>query len=130
MQYYDSEPVIEFLAEASENGDIFRLKQKMNYSWNGRTLTVPAGFTSDGASVPEFLWISVSPAIDRRTLAGAVGHDYLYRTTPAGWTRKEADDFFYDLIRADGLSWWKAQKAYWGVRLFGGSSWQGKGKSA
>ena len=34
-----------------------------------------------------------------------------------------SEDLVYDLIREDGLAWWTAQKAYWGVRLFGGGAW-------
>lgn len=109
----------------TERGDILTLKEDLRVEWNGRELIVPAGFQCDGASVPRFLWSSVSPAIDPRTLRAAICHDYLYRNAPAGWTRKDADELFYDFIRADGLSWWSSQKAYWGVRLFGGSSWQG-----
>ena len=110
----------------TERGDILTLKEDLTVQWQGRELTVPAGFQCDGASVPRFLWSSVSPAIDPRTLRAAVVHDYLYRNAPENWTRKDADELFYDFIREDGLSWWKSQKAYWGVRLFGGSSWKGK----
>lgn len=124
-KFYKSSPVIEVFRE-NERGDVIRLLRPMKYRWRGRVLTVPKGFECDGASVPRFFWSSVSPQIDPRTLAGAIGHDFLYRMHPAGWTRAEADDFFYDLIREDGLSWWKAQKAYWGVRLFGGSAWSEK----
>lgn len=107
-------------------GDILTLKEDLRVVWRGRVLNIPAGFQCDGASVPQLLWSTISPAIDPRTLRGALAHDYLYRNAPAGWTRKDADELFYDLIREDGLSWWASQKAYWGVRLFGGSSWQGE----
>jgi hypothetical protein len=126
-KYYRRPPQIELIRETAI-GDILRLTRAMKYRWYGVTFTVPAGFECDGASVPRFLWNSVSPQIDPRTLAGAIGHDFLYRRHPAGWTRAEADDFFYDLIREDGLSWWKAQKAYWGVRFFGGSAWNENNK--
>ena len=108
----------------NERGDVVTLRQDLCIIWNGKTLFVPEGFESDGASVPRFLWGSITPAIDHRTIRGAIAHDYLYRRTPAGWTRKEADELFYDLIREDGLGWWASQKAYWGVRLFGSSSWR------
>lgn len=110
--------------QETEYGDIITLLEDLNVEFNGKHITVPAGFQSDGASVPEFLWDSVSPKIDQRTLRGAVVHDYLYRTADEQWTRKEADELFYELIREDGLSWWRAQKAYWGVRLFGSSAWR------
>lgn len=110
----------------NERGDVITLRQDLCIVRNGRTLFVPEGFQSDGASVPRFLWGSITPAIDHRTIRGAVVHDYLYRNTPPGWTRQEADELFYHLIREDGLSWWASQKAYWGVRLFGASSWRDK----
>ena len=123
MKYYKQKPQIVFIAK-NENGDIFRLVNRMKYLWHDKILKVPAGFESDGASVPCFLWASISPKIDDRTLAGSIAHDFIYRTQPADWTRKEADDMFYDIIREDGLSWIRAQKAYWGVRLFGGIAWK------
>ena len=111
--------------KADDRGDIVTLIEDLTVSWRDKTVTIPGGFKCDGASVPQFLWSSVTPAVDPRTLRGAVTHDYLYRTTPEGWSRKEADELFYDLIREDGLGWWASQKAYWGVRLFGASSWGG-----
>lgn len=108
----------------NDNGDIITLREELEVKFRGKMFVVPAGFQCDGASVPRFLWSTVSPQIDHRTLRGAVAHDYLYRNELPGWTRKEADELFYELIRADGLSWWKSQKVYWGVRLFGGSAWQ------
>ncbi len=124
MKYYKSKPKIEWLPP-DENGNTFRLTETMEYQWRNRLLFVPAGFRSDGASVPPFLWMSVSPKVDHRTIAGAIVHDFLYRSGLPGWTRKDADKMFYDIIRADGLSWLKAKKAYWGVRLFGRRSWKG-----
>ena len=106
------------------SGDVLELREDLNLCWNGMALTIPAGFHSDGASVPEILWNTVSPAIDPRTLRGSLAHDYIYRVQPANWTRKMADEMFYDLIREDGLSWYRAQKAYWGVRIFGGLAWR------
>lgn len=108
----------------NDGGDIITLLEPLTVTWRGRTLELPAGFSCDGCSAPEFLWDSVSPAVDPRTLRAALAHDFLYRTRPAGWSRKEADELFYDLARADGLSWFRAQKAYWGLRLFGGLNWE------
>ena len=56
-------------------GDIITLPEDLTVTWNGRTVTVPAGFESDGCSVPEFLWDSVSPQLDPRTLRAAIVHD-------------------------------------------------------
>ncbi len=109
----------------TERGDILTLLKDLTVTWQGRTITVRAGFQCDGASVPQFLWTSVSPRIHPPTLRAAIVHDYLYRHAPPGWTRYEADNLMYDFAREDGFGWYKAQKMYWGVRIGGGSSWQG-----
>lgn len=108
----------------TENGDCLTLLEPLEIEWNDRRFTVPAGFESDGVSTPRFLWATISPAVDPRTLRGGIAHDYIYRTQPEGWSRADADNMFYDLCREDGFGWWPAQKAYWGLRLFGGNAWR------
>lgn len=105
-------------------GDILTLLEDLTVNWNGRTVTVPSGFESDGCSVPEFLWDSVSPQIDPRTLRAAIVHDYLYRNALPGWTRKDADELFYDFMVEDGMPKFKAGIAYYGVRWFGSTNWK------
>lgn len=108
---------------ADDDNNIITLLDDLIIIWGDRIIRVPDGFKSDGASVPQFLWDDISPAIDPRTIRAAIAHDWIYRTHPDGWTRKMADDLFYAFCRKDGLSWWKSQKAYWGVRMFGSYSW-------
>lgn len=112
----------------TERGDVLTLVEPLTLTWRGLMLLVPAGFESDGVSTPQFLWATISPAIDPRTLRAGIFHDYLYRVHPRGWTRAMADQLFYDLCREDGLSWWRAQKAYWGLRMFGGAAWEANKK--
>lgn len=107
-----------------ERGNILTLKEETTITWQDRTIVIPQGFESDGVSTPRFLWATISPAIDPRTIRAGVAHDFIYRTQPPEWTRKQADEMFYDLCREDGLSWWTAQKAYLGLRLFGGKAWE------
>ena len=115
---------------ADDNGDIITLLEDLTVRWQDRIVTVPTGFQSDGCSVPEFLWNTVSPQIDPRTLRGAIVHDYLYRNCPADWVRKDADKLFYDTIKADGFPGFKAYLAYIGVRWFGGKNWRGSSADA
>jgi hypothetical protein len=110
--------------QETDRGDIVTMQEDLMVIWKDRVLRIQEGFASDGCSTPRFLWDSVSPAVHPQTIRAAIAHDYLYRTQPEGWTRKDADDMFYDLCREDGFSWWKSQKAYWGLRLFGGSAWE------
>lgn len=114
----------------TERGDILTLKNRhgLRIKWNGREFVVPRHFQCDGASVPRLLWWLVSPQIHPKTLRASIGHDYITRTQPEGWTRKEADQMFYDLMVEDGF--WKpiAWLAYKGVRLFGGLAWRTRGE--
>ena len=105
---------------ADERGNVFTLLEPLRRN----ELTVPAGFKSDGASVPRFFWRLVFPPGDAQALEAAILHDWIYRAHPEGWTREEADQLFYKALVADGMSEWRATLAYLGVRLFGDRSWR------
>ena len=106
----------------NDKGDVLTLLEGLHVTWRGKTLTVPAGFKSDGCSVPRAFWGIVCPNIDPRTIRAAIVHDYLYRSTIPGWTRLEADELFYDFMVEDGFPKFKAGMAYYGVRWFGWAS--------
>lgn len=126
MKFYKTKPSIEILDE-TENGDIFKLRRSMTYFIGDKSITVPKGFESDGASVPCFLWGLISPAVHPQTIAAAILHDYMYRNHPEGWTRYQADAIFYAISRTDGLPMFSAVVAWVGLRLFGGKAWRNKG---
>lgn len=110
---------------SDEAGNVYRLlKPYVVHS----VLAVPAGFESDGASVPRAFWRIVFPPGDELALPAAVVHDYLYRNggKAAGstWNRSEADDLFLSLMLENGVGSFRAWSAWIGVRIFGGSSWQ------
>ena len=117
-----------FLRRHTEDakGNIFTVAKKFSVRWNGKSVTIPAGFESDGASVPRLLWGVVFPAEDLLAIRAAIMHDYIYRTCPEGWTRAEADAAFRDIMIRDGVTKARAYTAYAGVRLCGGSSWRNK----
>ena len=106
--------------ESDDMGNVFTLREEL--SCGG--LTVPAGFPSDGASVPRFFWRIVFPPGDTKALRAAFLHDWIYRTHPAGWSREAADTLFRRVLAEDGVPRISAALAYWGVRLFGASSWR------
>lgn len=83
---------------------------------------VPALFYTDFASVPRFLWRVLPPT--GRYGKAAVVHDYLYRTRGVA-TKAEADHVFLEAMTALGVGWWTRTCMYWGVRVFGGSSYRG-----
>ena len=88
-----------------------------DYSRDG--ITVPAGFTCDGASVPRFFWFWL-PRWGRYYGASIV-HDWLYSNEIG--TRLEADKMFLKQMLEDGVLKHRAHIMYWCVRI-GGPRWK------
>lgn len=106
-------------------------------TWSSATVaaTIPAGYMSDGASVPRWFWWFLPPWGDRATFA-ALLHDYLLDRlqgfAPGGavtgaTSRKACDRQFLEALLVLGVAWWRAHLAWAGVRahsirlgLFGG----------
>ena len=95
--------------------------------------TVPKGTTTDGASIPRFLWRLCGRILMVPRVYAAVLHDWLYSggpviehndgEEPCNVTRKEADECYYLLLRHFGVKAWVAKVEYWALRLFCGSHW-------
>ena len=78
-------------------------------------ITVPAGFKTDGASVPRLLWWLFPPT--GRYMAAAIVHDYLLQAHyPA---RREADRVFLQAMEALGVIFWRRWLMFGAVRCFG-----------
>lgn len=125
-------------------GNRYRLFEPYVYRWekDGERyrVVVPAGFTSDLASVPRLLWVVISP-FDLG--AAVVPHDWIYAhggRVPAGswqigtgsgwadderaWTRRETDRLFGRMMREVGVPRVRRRSAYLAVRLFGWVVWR------
>ena len=111
-----------------ESGDFITLMKSEREIFNGKVLTVPAGFSYDGASVPRFFWRIVFPPVHPKSRRAALFHDFIYRTHPEGWTKADADCLFYNLLLEDGVPKWRAWLAYQGVNLFGRIAWETRGE--
>lgn len=89
---------------------------------SGLTVTVPAGYMSDGASVPRILWPLLPPWGDRATRA-AILHDFICgeldegRALPGAETRPACDWQFYLALLALDVAEWRATICWLGVRL-------------
>ena len=69
------------VAVATSDGIHIELLEPLLYqTTHGSTITVPAGFKSDGASIPQPLWSMVGCPVGPYWLA-AIVHDYLYQRT-------------------------------------------------
>jgi len=124
---YDHLPVVEVREHrADDRGNIYTLLRPI--SWLG--IVIPAGFESDGASVPRLFWGVVFPSGDTKAMFAAIFHDYIYRTHPPVWDRFEADEAFLQLLLDGGVSALRAYRAYIGVRLFGSKAWNEGGKGS
>lgn len=80
------------------------------------TLTVPAGFITDLASVPRLplaYW-----AFGNRARRAAILHDWLYSE---GWPRDWADSMFYAAALAEGVPKAAAYAMWLAVRVGGGA---------
>lgn len=84
------------------------------------TVTVPAGFQTDLATVPRLVWW-LFPPHDPRYAAAAVLHDYLYSwrsETGEAFDRATADGVFLEAMLILGVPRWKALTLFVAVRLY------------
>lgn len=95
-------------------------------SWYGRTtyrllenkqvgdFIVPAGFITDGATIPRFLWCLLPP--NGSYFDEAVLHDYLVRNYVHS-TRKESDRYFYRVLKDNGKNKVLSHMLYLGAKI-------------
>ena len=85
------------------------------------TVEVPAGYISDGASVPR-LFQNIFPPYGKY-LEAAVAHDYIYSDIFDRFTKKQADNVFRELLEVLRIPEWKIKLMYRGVKLGGKGGW-------
>jgi hypothetical protein len=98
---------------------ILVLTQRFRYRSSVGTIEVPAGFHTDGASIPRAFWSILGP--HGAYFGAAIIHDYLY--TQAGEARylldrKEADVIFREAMFNAGVGAHR-NIMYAAVRMFG-----------
>jgi hypothetical protein len=87
----------------------------------GRVWRVPAGFVTDGASIPDELWSLVGSPFTGKYRVAAVFHDAAYATL--GVAKDDADRMLRDAALELGCEHWRAEAIYEGVRVGGASSY-------
>ena len=87
----------------------------------GSTIYVPAGFVSDGATIPRFAWPIIGSPLTGKYRAAAILHDYLYYT--AKYPRKRCDEIFLEAMTVLKVNKVKRTIIFWAVRFFGDIAW-------
>lgn len=140
MTEFPAGPVLQQL----DDKERWQLVQPYRYAWTeGGTnyrVTIPAGWVTDKASVPEIAWSLIGP--HELGEAAALVHDFGYGCVGqwgeslvfqygdawlAGgptWTRERVDRLFLRMMKESGISRWKSALAYRAVRWFGGDTWR------
>ena len=88
---------------------------------NGQPYVIPAGFVTDGASVPRGLW-NLFPPFGKYNKA-ALLHDWLYQF--GTMTRAQADRAFLEAMKELGVGFVTRWAMYLGVRAGGWAAWDG-----
>jgi hypothetical protein len=115
---------VRFMSVVSGDGhpmEMIQLLRAFSYrDSSGVTWDVPEGFLSDGASIPEQLWIAVGGPYSGPYRDAAVIHDYYCYTKERKW--EDVHNVFLEASLNRGTPEWKAQYMYAGI-LFKGPRW-------
>lgn len=120
---------VEVLDDFKGNRIIARLLEGFAYDvgelGSGETITVPAGFITDFASIPRGLW-NFEPPLGRAGKA-AVIHDWIYaqggNLLERTYSRAQADRIFRAALKVLGVPAWKRALMWAAVRLGGAGGW-------
>jgi len=128
----------------------YELERPYSYRWEaeGREwlIQIPAGFLTDGASVPWIGTMLTGICRDGLHRAAALVHDWLYRwggnlpsksffryfpenhewlPVNVPWERHQADQLFANMLDASGVSKTRRRVMYLAVRAVGWLHWKG-----
>ena len=109
----------------------WEIAKDFHYELDGQQFVIPAGFKFDGASIPKFLHMFLSPV--GVLLIGGLVHDYAYKyetllhknkkDTMGVIKQKKADQIFRDInIEINGF-YLMNFLAYWSLRIGGFMAW-------
>lgn len=123
-------PDVAQFKDAGMRGDcrIFQLTANFRYHSSVGTITIPAKFYSDGASVPKVFWSLLDPWSNY--FSSSLVHDWLYSKDSSEIfpvaDRKKADLIFKEAMFNAGVNWITRETVYRAVRLGGWKSYKKK----
>lgn len=107
--------------------DRFEVAQDVQVEIFGTYFTIPAGYKTDFASVPQFLW-GIFPPHGLAAIPSLI-HDYMYDNRVFADdlgdenARRLADVFFLNNMTDCGVPRWQRLIYFYGVRVFAKSWW-------
>lgn len=120
---------IEFGVMKANIGQVpVRLVEKFDVMFRGELYTVPAGFKTDGASIPRWLWPVCGHPLQAPRVVAAVVHDFLYGGGDPEATRADADDLYRDMQLALGIPRRRAYVEWLVLRVCGWTHWRRSAK--
>lgn len=83
---------------------------------------IPMRYKYNGASIPRIFWPIVGSPFDPDFAMASLVHDLMYLTHK--YTRAQADEMLFQLLRQCGVELWRARTMWAFVRSFGQMSWE------
>jgi len=90
---------------------------------DGKEITVPDGFVTNGASVPRIFWNICAP-ISGAFGEAAVVHDWGYSKRSNFNNKEDVDKILFDIGMENGASYFRALLVYLAVKIFGHKYWK------
>ena len=118
-QTTEGRPVLSYIV-----GQGWILCQKWHCHIDGCTITVPAGFHFDLASIPRVFWPIIGPM--ELSIEAPLIHDMIYQhhmVDGRRFRRAEADRLLRIVARRERVARWRAWTAWLAVRGFGFLAW-------
>lgn len=101
----------------------FILLEDLIYQNDEAEFIFKAGFDFDAASIPKALWSIIGSPFTGDYVKAATGHDVLYSVEFQN-NRELCDNLFLEMMKADGVGYFKRYSMYWAVRSFGWAVWK------
>jgi len=101
---------------------LYQLREALHVCVGPFLIVVPAGFVTDGATIPCLAWPLIGHPMHGRYQAAAICHDHLYDTQQV--SRLVADALFCEILSQYGVSPWRAKLMYAAVRIGGWYLWR------
>lgn len=118
--WYKGRTLLSWEDDATE----FVVEEAFDAYWNRKgnitKIVVPAGFTTDLASVPR-VFQSIIPKLGHH-IRPAIVHDYCYEGG-TNLTRKEADEMFLEGMQQTKVGWLRRNAMWLAVRVGGRGLW-------